>query len=78
MLPGSPGGFLMISIPKDKLRPVSYVGWGSYQGEIFKGWFHGWTQEADENGKVSTVAIVELPSGEVRLPYAARVQFDDR
>lgn len=68
----------MISIPKEELRPISYMGWGAHQGEIFEGWFHGWTQEVDENGKVSCVAIVELPTGEVRLPYAARILFNDR
>ena len=45
MLPGGSGGLLMIFTKKEELRPVSYMGWGTHQGELFEGWFHGWVQE---------------------------------
>lgn len=35
----------MIFTKKEELRPVSYMGWGTHQGELFEGWFHGWVQE---------------------------------
>jgi hypothetical protein len=68
----------MIFTKKEELRPVSYMGWGTHQGELFEGWFHGWVQETEGDGVTRTVALVELPSGEMKMPYAARVIFNDR
>lgn len=49
--------------------------------EIGKGVFHQWGCESDDRVEYGTandtVAIVEMPDGTVKTPYAYNIRFDD-